>query len=140
MAGREESLGGNYEVRDFWSGELMVPNAGGINEQTGLPILRQRPPDFKPMARPESELDPDVPKHPGVTSWDFVDARGLDLTTPWCRRRVSRRSRSIGGRWRSTARRRLTLRSTTSNSYGHDGTNWTRGARLSCETPAPLEI
>jgi len=47
----------------------MMPNASGIDDQTGLPILRQRPPDFKPKALPETELDPDAPKHPGVTFW-----------------------------------------------------------------------
>ena len=44
--------------------------------------MRLRPPDFKPMARPESEFDPDAPRHPGVTFWDFVDARGLDPNDP----------------------------------------------------------
>lgn len=34
------------------------------------------------MARPESELDPDAARHPGVTFWDFVDARGLDANDP----------------------------------------------------------
>jgi hypothetical protein len=34
------------------------------------------------MARPESELDLDAPKHPGLTFWDFVDARGLDPNDP----------------------------------------------------------
>jgi len=82
LAGRQESLGGDYEVRDFWSGELMVRNAGNIDDETGLPILRQRPPDFKPMARPETELDPDAPVHPGVTIWDFIDSRGLDKDDP----------------------------------------------------------
>jgi Phage Terminase len=82
LAGREESIGGDYEVRNLWSGELMVPNASGIDDMTGLPILRQRPPDFKPMARPETELDPDAPAHPGVTIWDFIGARGLDKDDP----------------------------------------------------------
>jgi hypothetical protein len=82
LAGREESVGGRYDVRDFYSGELIVPNASGIDDQTGLPLIRQRPPSFKPMARPESELDPDAPRHPGVTFWDFVDARGLDPNDP----------------------------------------------------------
>ena len=82
LAGREESVGGRCEVFDFWTGEPMMPNASGIDDQTGLPILRQRPPDFKPMARSETELDPDAPKHPGVTFWDFVDARGLDPNDP----------------------------------------------------------
>jgi hypothetical protein len=52
------------------------------DDQTGLPIVRQRPPNFKPMARPETEVDPDAPKHPGVTIWDFIDARGLDKDDP----------------------------------------------------------
>jgi hypothetical protein len=34
------------------------------------------------LARPEVEADPDAPKHPGVTFWDFVDARGLDPNDP----------------------------------------------------------
>ena len=34
------------------------------------------------MARPETELDPDAPVHPGVTIWDFIDARGLDKDDP----------------------------------------------------------
>ena len=34
------------------------------------------------MARPETEVDPDAPKHPGVTIWDFIDARGLDKDDP----------------------------------------------------------
>jgi hypothetical protein len=34
------------------------------------------------MARPETELDPDAPKHPGATIWDLIDARGLDKDDP----------------------------------------------------------
>jgi hypothetical protein len=82
MAGREESVGGRCEVFDFWSGEHMAPNAGGIDGMRGLPLVRQRPPDFKPMARPETEADPDAPVHPGATIWDFIDARGLDPNDP----------------------------------------------------------
>jgi hypothetical protein len=82
MAGREESVGGCYEVYNFYTGEPMVRNAGGIDDETGLPILRQRAPDFKPMARPEVEADPDAPVHPGATLWDFIDARGLDKDDP----------------------------------------------------------
>jgi hypothetical protein len=40
------------------------------------------PPRAPPLARPESELDPDAPKHPGLTFWDFVDAWGLDPNDP----------------------------------------------------------
>jgi phage terminase large subunit-like protein len=82
LAGRQESLGGDYDVRDFWSGELMVPHASGIDDMTGLPLIRQRPPSFTPMARPEVEADPDAPKHPGATLWDFIDLRGLDKDDP----------------------------------------------------------
>lgn len=82
MAGREESVGGRYDVRDFYSGELMVPNAAGIDDKTGLPLIRQRPPSFTPMARPEVEADSNAPKHPGATLWDFIDARGLDKDDP----------------------------------------------------------
>jgi len=83
MAGREESLGGSCEVRDSYSGELMAPsNSGGIDDMSGLPILRVRPPSFQPMARPEVEVDPDAPVHPGATIWDFIDARGLDPNDP----------------------------------------------------------
>jgi hypothetical protein len=39
LAGRQESLGGYYEVRDFWSGELMMPNTRTIDDMTGLPIV-----------------------------------------------------------------------------------------------------
>jgi hypothetical protein len=53
-----------------------------IDDITGLPFIRQRPPSFTPMARPEVESDPDAPKHPGTTIWDFVDARGLDKDDP----------------------------------------------------------
>jgi hypothetical protein len=34
------------------------------------------------MARPEVEADPNAPKHPGATLWDFIDARGLDKDDP----------------------------------------------------------
>jgi hypothetical protein len=34
------------------------------------------------LARPEVEADPDAPKHPGVSFWDFVDDRGLDPNDP----------------------------------------------------------
>jgi hypothetical protein len=48
---------------------------------TGLPIVRQRPPDFKPAARPETEANPDAPCIP-VTLWDFIDSRCLDKDEP----------------------------------------------------------
>jgi hypothetical protein len=82
LAGREESSGSRYEVYNFYTGERQRPNANQIDDMTGLPIVRQRPPDFKPMARPETEADPDAPVHPGVTLWDYIDAHGLDKDDP----------------------------------------------------------
>ena len=34
------------------------------------------------LRRARSEADPDAPKHPGATFWDFVDARNLDPSDP----------------------------------------------------------
>jgi phage terminase large subunit-like protein len=81
LAGREESSGSRYTVTDF-SGEPLPEGPGNIDEMTGLPILRVRPPNFQSMARPEVEADPDAPKHPGVTIWDYVDAHGLEKDDP----------------------------------------------------------
>ena len=82
LAGREESSGSRFTITGFFGEPLPDDSASQIDDQTGLPIVRQRPPDFKPMARPETEVDPDAPKHPGVTIWDFIDARGLDKDDP----------------------------------------------------------
>jgi phage terminase large subunit-like protein len=82
LAGREESTGSRYEMFDFFTGERQMPSANQIDDMTGLPIVRVRPPNFQSMARPEVESDPDAPKHPGVTIWDFIDARGLDKDDP----------------------------------------------------------
>lgn len=81
LAGREESTGSRYTVTGLF-GEPLPEGPGNIDEMTGLPIVRQRPPDFKPMARPETEADPDAPGHPGVTLWDYIDAHGLDKDDP----------------------------------------------------------
>ncbi len=82
LAGREESSGSRFTITGFFGEPLPDDSASQIDDQTGLPIVRQRPPNFKPMARPETEVDPDAPKHPGVTIWDFIDARGLDKDDP----------------------------------------------------------
>jgi hypothetical protein len=82
LAGREESVGSAFTVEDLFSGELMFDSRNPDQYAYGVPVQRSRPPSFAPMARPEAEEDPLAPKHPGVTFWDFVDARGLDPNDP----------------------------------------------------------
>jgi len=100
MAGREESVGGCYEVYNFYTGEPMVRNAGNIDDETGLPILRQRPPDFKPMARPESPRPSSTPmrRSTQVRRFGISSTRAaLPRTTRRWTGRISGRSQIIDG-------------------------------------------
>jgi hypothetical protein len=44
-------------------------------------VGRKPPPEYKPMARTESDADADAPRHPGGL-WDYILERGLDPNDP----------------------------------------------------------
>jgi hypothetical protein len=83
LAAREESTGSHYVVTDiFDESAVYFDSRNPPPNSYGLPVQRSRPPNFTSMARPESEADPDAPRHPGVTFWDFVDSHNLDPNDP----------------------------------------------------------